>query len=166
MHALHGILVQDPEKQFPKAKLRMTIHVPIEKGGRTQLRQVMHYVGDGRADKTAGREFVIHSGVIGEAYRTKHMSFGDRKNDDYEAYIKELVDDWAYSETDARMLNRDTNAWLAIPLSGIDVKTGGTVVSGVVYFDSTARQFFDDARKAVAAAACEGIALFVQRRYS
>src|SRR5947209_3033882 len=67
LHTLHAVLVAYPP-EIPDARVRITIHVPIEDG--MQLQQVVEYVGDDRGGKgKMGRKFPSHCGIIGYIYK-------------------------------------------------------------------------------------------------
>jgi hypothetical protein len=158
LHTLAAVLLYDvPDGDDPK--LRLTIHVPTGDG---RLLQICDYVGDQRVPKTAHRTFPVQSGITGKAFREREVITGSRENDDYESYIKELVSKWNYTEADARKTDPATKAWLAIPLVRDDNRT----VDGVLYLDSTDRDFFIDTRRLVAMHAAVWIAVFVGRRYT
>jgi hypothetical protein len=162
LHAIHSVLLGSYEGD-DDAGLRLTIHRPIEDGNK--LEQIIEYVGDGRAKKkTAGRKFAAQSGVIGVALRTKLLSEGSWNGQDYNELVNELVNEWHYTEADAKALNRDSRAWLANPL--VHEEDGVRVVVAVIYADSTVPGFFDEDRIQTIIFASEGVARFVQRRYS
>jgi hypothetical protein len=136
-------------------KLRVTFHRVVEKTDK--LEQVVNYVGGKNNGK--GRQFDIRSGACGRAVRAKKVLSGSRTNVDYEAYIKELVSEWGFTETDARKLSFSRNSWLAVP-----IEHEGEV-TGVVYLDSKEKEFFPDAIKAQVVWACWGLAVFIDERY-
>ena len=143
-----------------ETRVRATIHKPVEK--RQKLLQIVNYVGDTATRETAGRRFAAQSGIIGEAMRQKQMCVGDRENDDYEAYVNELVHSWHYTEEDARKLDPASMAWMAVLLT---MEDDPNTVEAVVYLDATRRKFFDERRQELGRLACAGIARFVKRRY-
>ena len=159
LHALREILVlaQEHDTDYQHG-LRITVHVPVS--GRDELQQVLDYVGDSRDGKRrAGRTFPASSGIIGRALRQKEAFAACRKNDNYVAYIKELVDEWSYTKTQAEALHPGTMSWMAIPLVDQDTQA----VEGIVYLDSTDPQFFTDIRQTLAICACAGIAKYVSK---
>jgi hypothetical protein len=158
LHALRAILLAGGEGK-PDPRLRLTIHAPV---GDNQLEQVLEYVGDQRGgSNTASRTFSAHSGIIGKAFREKKACVGRRKNDDYESYIKELVEVWGYTDVDARKLNPASKAWMAVPLvHSLDQK-----VVGIVFIDSVERDFFTDVRQGLVLCACAGVASYVTHKY-
>jgi hypothetical protein len=160
LHLLQAVLQEGQASD--KACLRLTIHVPVPPG--THLEQVLGYIGHDRArGQTAGRTFPIECGIIGKAFREKKACVARRKDDNYENYVKELVEEWGYSEKAARDLNPSSMAWMAVPLfNHRDAK----IVEGIVYIDAIDRDFFTEARKTVVFLACGGIATFVAKRYN
>ncbi len=160
LYALHDILMADISSDKDPG-LRLTIHVP--KDNDTNLEQVLDYVGTGRSEKTAGRTFSIHCGIIGQAYRKKTAMVAARKSDDYDKYIAELVSEWGYTDDVARRLDASSMAWMAVPLQS--PQDHGKVV-GIVYLDVKDRDFFTDIRQKLVLLACTGIAKWVGMRYN
>lgn len=160
LYALHTILTNDvPETKDPK--LRITLHIPAGDSG--QLEQVVDYVGNDRAGRTAGRRFPVNAGIIGLAYRQREAAVETRQSKDTEQYVAELVRDWGYTEEQARQRDMSAMAWMAIPLvSGDD----GRRVDGVVYLDAVDPKFFTPVRQNLALCACIGIARYVRRAYT
>lgn len=155
---LHAILVEDDNPDRDKQDgLRLTVHVAIDAN---RLQQVMDYVGDGRGGKTAGRVFLMQSGIAGRVYRTGESFAAERFEEDSEGYVRQLVRDWHYVEQDARKLNPATRAWMAVPLV-----VPGSKNMGILYLDSTSRGYFTAARQRVVLRAASGVAKFVNRRY-
>jgi len=154
LQTLHAILLAEG-----KAVLRITIHVPAMEG--QEVEQVMDYVGEPHGKKTAGRRFPSQSGIVGEAFRRKlAVSIGERINEDYEAFIQELVKDWHYTEADARKCNPSARSWMAVPLSNDEQE-----VEGIIFFDCNERHFFTTDRAQIAICAAAGIAKFIKKRY-
>ena len=160
LFTLHGLLTAALPRDVCDPKLRITLHVPIEDG--QKLQQVLDYVGNDRSKNTAGRKFLANCGAVGEALRLKQPVSGKRANDNYEEYVKELIQDHHFTEKDARKMDRDTMCWMANPffVEGNDDK-----VEAVLYLDSVDREFFTDEREQLIICACSGIARFVKRRY-
>lgn len=162
LSVLHAILV-DAAPGIGDCRVRVTIYRPSEDG--KSLEQAMDYAGDAVADSTrVGRTFSVNCGIIGEAFRTKIATSGSRMNENFDAYVSELIHDWSYAESDARNASPEIFSWLAIPLVERDLG-GLSIVRGVVYADATAPGFFNGPRVELAVAACVGIARFVIRRY-
>jgi len=149
LYALHAILSSDADEANPP-KLRVTIHVPTP--NEKELEQVLDYVGDSRAGATAGRKFSVSCGIIGEAFRRKETLAATRQSADTEGYVKELIEDWGYTESDARKRDHSAMSWLAIPLESGDKKR----VEGIVYCDSVDPEFFTEIRTQLAYYACVG----------
>jgi hypothetical protein len=152
LHTLHAVLAP-PEG----SRLRIAVHVPV---GET-LEQVTEYVGVDPKHGRLGRQYPANAGIIGRAYREREVFVGRRVNDDYEAYVEELVMLWNYTEERARMLNPGVYEWMAVPFF-----EGSGEVQAVLYLDSTERGFFTEARQDVVLAAVQGIAVFVGKRYT
>ena len=109
-----------------------------------------------------GRSFPAQSGVIVYALRCKEPIVAARKNDNYDAYVQELISTWHYTEADARRCNAGTKSWLAIPL--LSVESDPEVV-GIVFIDSNHENLFTDEIGEDCAAMCAGIARFIRKRY-
>lgn len=154
---IHALLVEtdDPDEE-KRAGLRLTVHVPIDAH---HLEQVLDYVGDARRGRTAGRRFLMESGIAGMVYRSGDAFLGKRESDDYEAYIRELVEQWHYGEADARKLDPAAKTWLAIPIQR------GSNIEGILYADACEREFFTEARQDILMRATVGVARFVAQRY-
>jgi hypothetical protein len=143
--------------------IRLTVYRPVESGGK--LEQVVDYVGNGQPDPSrVGRRFSVNVGAIGAAFREERVIVADRVNDNPEAFIAELVQDWGYSVRDARRASLGVFAWTALPLIDTD-GAGERTVRGIVYIDASESGFFTDDRMRLLTDACSGIALFVKRRY-
>ena len=97
---------------------------------------------------------------IGKAYREGENYVARRVNDDYEAYVRELIRDWNYTEQRARLLNPGAMAWMAVPLME------DRRVEAILYLDVNQREFFTAERQELVFAATRGIAVFIGRRYS
>jgi hypothetical protein len=83
-------------------------------------------------------------------------------SEDPQAYVSELVGDWGYPPELAARLNPAIFAWMAVPFND-PVRQQ---VQGILYVDSTDRDFFTDARQDLVLQASAGIARFVVRRYT
>ncbi len=163
LHTLHAVLTFDVPPDSARVNLRITILKPVAGGQR--LEQILDYVGPNAARKrTAGRQFPAQSGIVGASFRHEVPIVADRVNDDYEAFVRELIVQWSYTEADARMLNPSAFAWMAIPL--VEDRDGQVRVRGIVFIDSDTRGFFTPERETVAKAACIGIGRFISRRYN
>ena len=163
LHVLYGSLSRHlnfGEKDY--SRLRATVHrvVPHTKANQAseQLEQLLPYVGG--KGKEPGRKFSIRSGIIGKAVREKAPFAFSRQNDDHEAFIKELVSDWSYTEEDARSLTADRKSWMAVPIFGKDDS-----VVGVVYLDSNEKNFFNKDVQTLVINTCSGIASYITERY-
>lgn len=163
IHVLYGQVSKHLKFQETDAgRLRITIHRMVVCAQKDQypeeLEQLLPYIGgDG---KQAGRRFSIRSGIIGKAVREKTPYAFTRQNDDYEAFIKELVALWSYPEEDARKLTSDRRSWMSVPIFGPN-----TSVVGVVYLDSNEKDFFSPEVQNLVINACSGIASYIDERY-
>lgn len=158
---IHAILAEDDALDCQnETGLRLTVHVAISDH---QLQQVLEYVGDERGGRcTAGRVFTMQSGIAGHVYRTREPFAAERFEEGYEGYVSELIRDWSYIEKDARKLSPATRAWMAVPL----IVPSTSKIQGILYLDSTCRNFFTATRQRLVIDAAYGVARFVARRYS
>ncbi len=158
LHTLYSILtVASPTNSDPQ--IRITVHVP--KDGK-HLAQVLPYVGSEKRKKSpTGRLTSIHCGIAGRAFRTKKPALLQRTTTDLEEYIKDLTTNQGFIQEDARSLDSSTMSGYAVPLTG----TNGSVV-GIVYVNSTSKDFFAEDQVRCIDAACVGIARFVDDKYS
>ena len=152
LHTLHAVLVPGT------CRLRLAIHVPVGE----MMEQVTEYIGDKPKPGRIGRQFPVNAGIIGRAFRERDVFIGRRVNDDYEAYIQELVRDWNYTEERARRLNPGAMAWMAVPFYDVDRQR----VEAVLFADANSRDFFTADRQELILAAVRGIAVFVGKRYT
>jgi len=139
-------------------RLRLAIHVPV----RENFEQVTEYIGDTPKPGRVGRQFPINAGIIGKAYREKAVFVGRRVSDDYEAYVRELISDWNYTEERARKLNPGAMEWMALPIYDPERQR----VEAVLFLDVNQRDFFTADRQELILAGLSGIAVFVGRRYA
>jgi hypothetical protein len=149
------------QEEHTSGRLRVTIHrvVPRARGSPPEeLEQLLPYMG-GMVSGT-GRRFSIRSGIIGKAAREKCFVAATRKNADHEGFMRELVQDWSYTEHDARALSPDRHAWVAVPIVG-----PRAVTCAVVYLDSREPGFFTGEVKDTILNCCEGIASYTLEAY-
>jgi hypothetical protein len=158
MHELEGCLYTLHAVLAPAdaCKLRLAVHRPVQDA----LEQVTEYIGDQPKPGRIGRRFPANAGIIGRAFREGETFVARRVNDDYDAYVRELVKDWNYTEERAMLLNPGVKAWMATPL----VEDGK--VEAVLYLDVNQREFFTTDRQELVLAAIRGIAVFIGRRYA
>lgn len=138
-------------------RLRLTIHRVVANGKAAspeELEQLLPYMGG--PGNPPGRRFSIRSGIIGLAARRKAAQVARRKSSDHHQFVDELIDEWAFTEQDARKVTHDRQAWMAVPVLG----AANTTVA-VVYLDSEDPEIFTDGVQEVVLAACKGI-----RRYT
>lgn len=152
LHTLRAVLAP------PHSRLRLAIHVPVG----DMLEQVTEYIGDKPKRGRIGRQYPANAGIIGKAYRERDVFVGRRVNDDYDAYIQELVKDWNYTEERARLLNPGAMEWMAVPFYDAERQR----VDAVLYLDANERHFFSSERQEIVLSAVSGIAVFIGRRYS
>jgi hypothetical protein len=124
--------------------------------------QITEYIGDHPKSGRIGRRFPINAGIIGKAYREKDVFVGRRANDDYDAYVQELVRDWNYTEERAKKLNPGVKEWMGVPIHDANRDR----VEAVLFLDATERHFFTEQRQEVVLAAVNGIAVFIGKRYA
>jgi hypothetical protein len=138
-------------------RVRLAIHVPV---GET-LEQITEYIGDTPKPGRIGRQFPANAGIIGKAFRERTVFTAQRVNDDYEAYVRELVTEWNYTEERARRLSPGSMAWMAVPFSDRDQP-----IYAVLFVDASRRDFFTDLRQELILGAVSGMAVFIGRRYA
>lgn len=163
MHELEGCLetllaiINPPGAADYDQGARATLHRPVDKG--TTFVQLVNYVGSQRAGKTAGRRFPVNAGLVGRVLKTRAAYAASRQVANHEGYVRELVDEWGYTEEAARSRDMSAMSWIAVPMEHRDI------VEGLLYLDSTVAGFFDDpVRRAVIVRAAIGIAQFTVRR--
>ena len=159
-HELEGCLYTLRAVLAPETgvRLRLAIHVPVGEN----FEQVTEYIGDTPKPGRVGRQFPINAGIIGKAYREKDVFVGRRVSDDYEAYVRELISDWNYTEERARRLNPGAMEWMALPVNDSERQR----VEAVLFLDVNQRDFFTAERQELILAGLSGIAVFVGRRYA
>ena len=151
LHTLHEVLAPGT------CKVRLAIHVPLN----GELEQVTEYVGDPAMPGQVGRRFPANAGIIGKALRENDVFLARRVNDEYEAYIRELITAWSYTEQQARLINPGAMAWMAAPIHDQRGRT-----DAILYLDANQRDFFSPERQELVLAAIRGIAVFVGKRYT
>lgn len=168
-HELEGCLLTlltalDPGALSTPGRIRLAVHAPGET--RETLEQITQYIGDRPKTGRVGRHFPANAGIIGKAFRESGQEqtafVAQRVNDDYEAYINELVRDWNYTRPRAEKLNPAVRAWMAVSFPDPDTRD----VGAVLYLDSTDRDFFTPDRQELVMRASRGIAVFIGRRYT
>lgn len=163
MHVLYANVFKHLQyKGSNPEQLRLTMHRVVIKEGQndpTGLEQMLPYIG-GKGGG-AGRVFPINPGIIGHVARSGEVRVASRVGEDHAAFIKELVSQWFYTESEARKLTSDRKAWLAVPILGKE-KT----VLVVIYFDSDVRDAFDDAAIELVLNGCTGVAAYISERFA
>lgn len=157
LHVLHSYLISDLDAS--SCRVRAAIHVPTDGG--QQLLQVTEYVGDKYSSGKAGRKFPVQSGIVGRAYRSREALVATKQNEDREAFLHELINEWGYSEKDALEVDPYSKTWMAVPIT----KSGDGPVFGVIFVDATILEFFTEKRQEFVLFATSGIADYVVRRY-
>ncbi|MGV3519081.1 GAF domain-containing protein [Luteitalea sp.] len=156
---LHALLVEtDRPGEVVRTGLRLTVHVPS--ADHRELVQVLDYVGDTRGGRTAGRRLPVHCGIAGHVYRTGDAYHAQRQDGDYEAYVRDLVEQWAYSEPQARRVDPASMSWMAVPLAS------GARIEGILYLDAREPGFFTESRQDLILRAAVGVARYVAERYA
>lgn len=163
LHVVHSAVarVGKLETAEQKTSLRVTFHrvvPPLESS--EYIEHIVPYVGG--AGSAPGRKFSLRSGITGCAIREKAVFVMSRRSDRYEDYVNELVRDWSYTEADAKKMTSDRYSAMAVPVRG----RGGKDVLGVVYLDSSSKDFFaSDEMQQTVVAACVGVADYIGGRY-
>jgi GAF domain-containing protein len=146
----------DPEYD---SGLRATLHRAEDRG--ESFVQIVNYVGDDRLPNTAGRKFRATAGLAGRVLKNGSAYSASRAAANHEAYVRELMDEWGYTEAEARARDMSAMSWMAVPLEA------NGKVEGLLYLDSTRPDFFEDPRRQrELMGAAVGIAKFVARRYT
>lgn len=157
LYVLYSIL--SCRSNDPDNRIRLTIYVPRNC---THMEQLLEYVGAKYPGRKAGRRFPISVGIVGLAFRAGRPFAAERQNEDSQLFLRELVEEWGYTEKEAKDLDESSRSYMAIPLGG----DGEYPVYGVVYADSTISGFFDDDVTEILLTACLGIADYVVGRYT
>lgn len=162
LSVLHAVITDALNKQGDDPPdLRATFHrvvppIPDAK----KLEQIIPYVG-GACDGE-NRQFPIHAGITGSAVRQNQVLIMDRLGQSEDAYRKELIADWAYTESDARKMTMDRFSAIALPVTD---RTGKQVL-GVIYMDAKRKNCFSSADvQNLIVAASGGITKYVGERY-
>ena len=141
--------------------LRATFHrvvPPLDEAD--HIEQIVPYVG-GRGNGE-GRKFPIRSGITGQAVRDKSPYIMNRTSESYDDYKKELVSKWHYTEGDVKAITSDRFSAMAVPMTSRD----GQHVIGVVYLDSSNRNFFgSEVVYEAVLGGCAGITRYTGERY-
>jgi hypothetical protein len=139
--------------------IRATLHRSID--GEEAFEQVLDYVGDDRAGRTAGRRLPGNAGLIGKVIASREAIAVSRTVANHEMYIRDLQADWGYTEEEARRRDMSAMAWIAVPL-----EHSGRI-GGVLFLDSTKPgYFYEPTRQREIVSSAVGIAKFAVRRYT
>lgn len=162
LHIVHTTVSRVGKLETPEQRrsLRVTFHrvvPPLESSD--YIEQIVSYVGGNGSEP--GRRFSIRSGITGRAIRENAVFLMSRQSVKYEDYVNELVSDWSYTEADAKKMTTDRFSAMAVPVKG-----RGQDVLGVVYLDSSSKDFFAaDEMQQTVVASCVGIADYIGERY-
>ena len=164
VHELSGCLetllaiVNPPTAPDYDKGIRATLH---RAGGKTEpFEQVLDYVGDSRAGRTAGRRLPRGAGLIAQVLKDGKAVALSREVNNHEMYVKELMN-MGYTESQARDRDMSAMSWMAVP-----VEHNGEI-GGVLFLDSAKPAFFyDPVRQREVIASAVGIAKFAVRRYT
>jgi hypothetical protein len=156
---LHASVLKQANLPQKSGELRVTVHrvvPPLESP--KHYEQLIPYIGGNGGE--AFRLFPIHTGITGRVAREQGALVYSRQNDDYDAYLKELVAHWGYTEAEARKLQQDRKAWMAVPIFSAE-----QVVLAVVYLDSSTKDVFTSEIKQLVIDSCGGFAAHITERY-
>lgn len=156
LHVLHSILMS--KHTGDDGRLRLTLYLPVNNG--EELEQLLEYIGAEYPGRKKGRRFPSSVGIIGRAFRLQEPFAADRRNPDPKLFVKELIEDWGYTEKSAREIDDSSQCWLAIPLGG-----GSDKLYGILYADSDVEGFFDEDAVETVLTASLGIVDFIVERY-
>jgi hypothetical protein len=155
-----------PYEDHAIAKLRVTIHRLLDH--EDKVLQILPFVGGGSGGD--GTRLSGRSGVVGRAI-LRGQAAAMIRDGSFDDYVQLLVDEYATHAHEARALDADRFAFLAVPLK----QKGTSRVVGVIYMDSPDRSFFSDPEQPGAdisakfvqqiAAACTGLATYAELRY-
>jgi len=158
-HVLHASVLRKANLSSKSGELRVTVHrvvPPIDSP--KSYEQLIPYVGG--SGGPSFRSFPIHTGITGRVAREGNPLIYTRINDDYDAYLKELVAHWGYTDAEARKLLQDRKSWMAVPIFSVE-----HVVLAVVYLDSSTKDVFTTEIKQLVIDSCGGFAAHITERY-
>lgn len=162
LHVVHAVVARAGRLETPAQlkSLRVTFHrvvPPLEDSD--HIEHIVRYVGGSGSEP--GRKFSIRSGITGRAIREKAVFTMSRRSEKFEDYVNELVSEWSYTEADAKKMTFDRFSAMAVPVRG-----RGQEVLGVVYLDSSSKDFFaTDDMQQIVVAACVGVTDYIGERY-
>ena len=157
-HVLYSQLKFALDVQKEDGTVRVTVHRVTEED--SELEQVIDYVGTARpSGKT--RRFSIRSGVIGFAARTGETKLAERTEDSTdEDYVRELVDQWGYTRSEAEQVSLDRKTIIAVPIRG---HSGETLE--VVMVDCSRTRAFDENCLVLIGRAAVGFSAYIDERF-
>lgn len=143
LYTLHAELCPDLGIQDPseKAALRITIHRVDwdEPDEGKRLEQAVEYVGGSTDDKRCrGRRFPLRAGVIGTCAKDGTPIYAHRTGEDLDAFRREMVKDWHFTEKEAKGLTEDRWSYAAYPI----LLEGKSLAGAVLYADTPKRGAF------------------------
>lgn len=159
---LHTLLAVLKPTAKNDGKVRLAIYIPVEDD--KELEQVTPYIGDKPRSGRVGRRFPSNAGIIGRVFEDpEHQPLAlAREDDDFEAYVDELVQNWNFRRSQAVLLKRETMSWMAVQF----YDATNDVRMGLLYLDSEDPDFFTPIRQELVLSAVNGIAIFIGKRYS
>ncbi|SIT18886.1 GAF domain-containing protein [Achromobacter sp. MFA1 R4] len=141
--------------------IRATFHrvvPPIQEP--LEIEQIVNYAGS--RGEGVGRIFSIHTGITGRAIRNKKPLVMSSQNGTEEQLRGELVQEWGYTESEARRLGPGRYSAMAVPV----LDRSGQHPIGVIYLDSSDRALFErDDVVEIVGAGTKAISDFVTKRY-
>jgi hypothetical protein len=132
------------------------VHSPV-RGRDGWLEQLVPYAGAGGGE--VGRKVPIRCGVIGRVVRCGEPSLAVRVSEDVQEFWNEMRSEWGFTLDEAKNLDSTRWSWFAVPM------LEKTNVVGVVYFDSTDPDYFNDDRKPVVIGLATALIEYAKRRY-
>ncbi|CAB3730672.1 hypothetical protein LMG3458_04811 [Achromobacter deleyi] len=158
---VHTMLSEWCDKRGCGADIRATFHrvvPPIHDP--QQIEQIINYAGSG--GEGVGRTFSIHTGITGRAIRSKKPLVMSSQHGTEEQLRNELVQEWGYTEAEARKLGPGRYSAMAVPV----LDRSGQHPIGVIYLDSSDRSLFErNDVVEIVGAGTKAISHFVTQRY-
>lgn len=158
---VHTMLSEWCNKRGCGSDIRATFHrvvPPIHEP--REIEQIINYAGSN--GEGVGRTFPIHTGITGRAIRNKKPLVMSSQNGTEEELRTELVQEWGYTEAEARKLGPGRYSAMAVPV--LDRSRQHPI--GVIYLDSSDRALFErDDVVEIVGAGTKAISDFVTKRY-
>lgn len=121
-----------------KKDFRVTLHRIVNINKEYFFQQITPYYGT-REIGEVGRVFPIAGGTAGFTARTGKTVIMERKND---AEFDELIKDFEFSLTKARILSKNVSSLLTMPIFG-SFGNGNLATNLIIYIDSSDSDFFE-----------------------